>query len=381
MRIININNNNYNNIQRIRIKTYLELFIHIIIIFPLLLFFYFLQRSKNNSYNSKSHSDIKISNTTYNNKLNFRSLTKIFQGVYNKDLTLKKIQYEDIVNKLIKKKYYGKWYTNTSKNEKKLIIGEAISGLATIKFIKDYQIITKEDTLAISINNYENNYIDHWLNHSSYIISRYLQLIPDKLNNNFILKGKWQTELEYGELFQTKISRRIPCSTEFSFVFQKKNVSYAVKVLDGNNYTVNFETIDENNFEINLNSDCGFNMTMEMSSEEGNNIYYSKAKEKKEVLKYFFGILILCIINYINNSIMIKDLASNKEAVNCIPLFCICFNINWHFYCCVTHISWSFTYKEYYYEFTTIGLLYMLTIIFCDSQFSCFVWSLLQNKS
>ena len=143
MRIVNINNNLniINNNQRIYTKTLLDIIIHIFIIIPVLSLFYFLTKSKFNSFNAlKHHSDILISNSTNTNNtnLNHRYLTTVLQGEYNKAETPKKIQYQDIVNKLSKKIYYGKWFTNTTVNGKKLIIGEAFSGLTKLQFSKAY---------------------------------------------------------------------------------------------------------------------------------------------------------------------------------------------------------------------------------------------------
>ena len=293
MRIVNINNNLniINNNQRISTKTLIDLIIHIIIIIPVLSLFYFLTKSKFNSFNAlKHHSDILISNNTNTNNtnLNYRYLTTVLQGEYNKAETPKKIQYQDIVNKLSKKIYYGKWFTNTTVNGKKLIIGEAFSGLTKLQFSKAYHTITKEDALAIIIDNYENNYINHWYHHSSYIFSKFLELIPDKVNNKFILKGRWETHLEYGEFFETKISQRYPCVSNFSFVFPMKNSSYSVKTSEEDNYIVNFNTIDESNFEVKLKSLCAYNrsmeMIMQMSCDEDNNKYFNKKKEKKRSL-------------------------------------------------------------------------------------------------
>ena len=388
MRIVNINHNLniINNNQRIHSKKYLDLLIHIIIIIPILILFYFLSKSKFNSSNVlKYHSDILISNKTDNNNLNYRYLTVVLQGEYNKEEISKKIQYQDLVNKLSKKVYYGKWFTNTTVNGKKLIIGEAFSGLTILQFSKAYHTITKEDALAIIINNYEDNYINHWYHSSSYIFSKYLELIPDKTNNIFILKGRWETHLEYGELFETKITQKYPCISNFSFVFPMKNSSYNVKTSDENNYTVNFNTIDESNFEVKLKSLCAFNrsmeMIMQMSSEEESNKYFNKKKEKKEVFRYFIIVTIICIFNCIFNNIMVKDINNNKEAVNCIPIFNLGFNINWHIYCSLTHLRWSFNHKDYYYEFNSIGLLYIINLIFYDFRLSCQVWDLIKSHN
>jgi hypothetical protein len=164
-----------------------------------------------------------------------------------------------------------------------------------------------------------------------------------------------------------------------------KNSSYNVKTSDENNYTVNFNTIDESNFEVKLKSLCAFNrsmeMIMQMSSEEESNKYFNKKKEKKEVFRYFIIVTIICIFNCIFNNILVKDINNNKEAVNCIPIFNLGFNINWHIYCSLTHLRWSFNHKDYYYEFNSIGLLYIINLIFYDFRLSCQVWDLIKSHN
>ena len=377
MRIININNNNI--YPRITFKSYIELLLNILIIVPSIIYFLYLKQknSKINSNNIKYKSDTQSPNNTQSF---FRSLAITLQGSYTKEEIIEKIQYKDIVDKLSKKKYYGKWFTPSSEN-RTLIIGEATSGLTLIKFSKALQEYTKEEALALLVNNYENNYINHWLHHSSYIISKSLKLIPDKINNDFILEGKWETELEYGEIFDTKISRRYPCSSNYTFIFKMKKASYFINVKDGENYTVFFDTIDERNFKANLSSYCGFNMSMEMYSEEENSEYYDKKKERKKVFKYFILITVICLLSVLSNVIMINGLNNdNRDVAQCLPLFCLGFNINWHIYCSLTHIVWSFTYKDFYYEFNTIGLLYIINIIFYDFRLSCLFWSKIEYQ-
>ena len=380
MRIINIRNSKTNNLRNNK-KIFKEIIIHICIIIPLLTIFYYINQknSKITPHKSKFNSNIKISNKS-NDKINFRYLTTILQGAYNKEEALQKKHYKDIIDKLTKKKYYGKWFTDTNCIDKKLLNIKTFKGLAELEFIKAYQVYFKEDAIIVLINNYEDNYINHWIHQSSYILKKYLQLIPDKINNNFIIRGNFETEFEYGELFDTKIARRFPCKSNFSFVFPLKNMSYSIKTLDGDNYKIVLRIIDDNKFTLKISSYCGFNMSLEMSSEEENNKYYYKKEEKKEVFKYLVLILIICIITVISNNIIFKNLKNNKETVKCIPLFYLCFNINWHFYCSLTHLRWSFDFKEYYYEFISIGLMYMIIVLFYDFRLSCFFWSLIPNN-
>ena len=377
MRIVNMNmNNNNNNINsRIKIITFFELCINILILIPILLFFLYLKQkeSKINLDNKEYKLDFSPINMKEDekNNLNFRNL--------NKKEIIRKIKHKHLLNTLTKNKFYGKWFSKPSE-EKVLLIGESISGLAEVKFVNAIHLETKEDALCIVVSNYENNFINHWWNHISYIINRNLEMHNDPINDKFVIKGAWQTDLHYGELFHTKISKRYPCPTNFTFSFPKKNVTYSVDS-EGEIYNVSFQSIDNSLIDIELNSFCRFNMSMEISPMGESNKYFSLIKEKKQVLRYFILIGIVCVLNILGNICLIKDLNNNNDAIKCISLFSLGYNINWHIYCFLTHISWSVTNSEYYYEFSGLVLAYLLNILFYDFRASCIIWSIIKSRS
>ena len=90
MRIININNNNNNNLIN-NSKVFKEILINIFIIIPLLFIFCYINRKNSKIYPQKSkyNSHIIISNKT-EEKINFRYLTTILQGAYNKEKSIEK---------------------------------------------------------------------------------------------------------------------------------------------------------------------------------------------------------------------------------------------------------------------------------------------------
>ena len=368
-----MNNNIIVMNPRQKLTTFFEIFINILIIIPILCFFLYLKQknSKVNFHNKNYNLDFSQKSTTDNQyNLTFRNL--------NSKEIINNIKYKNYLDTLTRNTYFGRWFTKPTEN-RTLVIGESISGLSKLEFAEGIHRETKEDALVLYVSNYENNYINHWLFHFSYINLKYLRIYNDMVNNKLIMKGTWITHLDYRELFSTKISKR-PCSTNFTFTFSKKNVTYSVR---NNNeiYNITFPTIDNSLFEIELNSACGFNMSMEFSPSDNNNKFFSKSNERKQVFIYFILIGFVCLFNILNNILIIKDLTNNNEFVKCIPVFSLGYNINWHIYCCMTHISWSATKKEYFYEFNTLGLVYLINILFYDIKLSCIYWSIIKSQS
>ena len=376
MRIVNMNNinNNINLTRRQKLMTFFESFINILIIIPILCFYLYLKwkSSKLNITNKNYKLDLSSINTTNNknNNLSFRNL--------NSKQIINHIKYKHLIDTLTSNTYYGKWFTKSTEN-RTLVIGESISGLSKARFGKATSFKTREDSLAFFVFNYENDYINHWLKHSSFIINKNLRLFDDLINNKFIMSGTWETQLEYGELLDTKILRS-PCYTNFTFSFPKKNVTYWVKTNE-EIFNFSFSSIDNSFFEVELKSLCGFNMSMEFSIFDNNNKYFSINKKNNQIFTYFILIGIVCVLNILNNIIIIKDLSDNNEFVKCIPVFSLAYNINWHIYCCITNITFSFEYKEYYYKFSTLGLAYLINILFYDIRLSCLLWNIIKSRT
>ena len=334
--------------------------------------FLYLQKEentkKNNIINQKYSFDYKDENNV--NK-SVRELTTFFQGKYNKEDFIRKKQIKNIIDKLTNTKYVGKWFTK-EEGKKRLLIGDSIEGLTKIKFNRATEILTRQEALAILINNYEDKYINHWLHHTSFILNKNLFFEIDKKNKKFYFNGKWETELEYGEIFFTKITRRYPCNSNLSITFPLRNITYLTNSSSGETFVETIDTIDNSNFTIIFNSSCGFNMTMEMYPEDQKR----KKETEREVNKY---IILVFIINFLYMSslyIMNENLNTNNEAIKCISLFTIIQNINWHVYCCMTHITWSVINNKYFFHFSMIALLYTFNIIVFDFRFIFNYWKI-----
>ena len=285
-------------------------------------------------------------NELKNNNISLRQLTTFFQGKYNKEDFIRRIQIKNIIDKLINRKFTGKWFTK-KEEKKRLMIGDSIEGLTKVKFSRATQMLSHEDALAIIINNFEDKYINHWIYHTSFILNKELLIKTDKEKVIIYLNGKWETKFEYGELFFTKISRRAPCYSNLTIIFPLKNITISANLSNGESFTETFDTIDNSNFSISFNSSCGFNMSMEIFQENqeiSDEINY-------ELNKYVIVLFIILILNMLSIYLMNNDLKQNTEIISCISLFSLIQNINWHVYCCMTHLTWSITNNKFFFNF------------------------------
>ena len=376
-----------NNISNIRKK--IEIYINIMIFLSFIWFFFFIQITiiKGNIDNSflylQNEQEIKNDITFNNSKLlldyelkennnqSLRELTTFFQGEYSKEDFIKRKQIKNIIDKLINTKYRGRWFTK-DEEQKRLMIGDSIEGFTKLKFSKATEVATREDALAIIIDNLEDKYINHWIHHTSFILNRNLLIKSDKKNKKITFIGKWETQFKYGELFLTKVTRITPCQAYISIDFPISNVTIFTNLSNGESFTETFDTIDNSNFSIRFNSSCGFNMSMEIYPE----IQKNANEIKNEVNKYVIILSIILILNMLSIYLMNNDLKKNSEIISCISLFSLIQNINWHVYCCMTHITWSITNYKYIYHFSIIALLYIFTIIGFDFGFIYNYWKI-----
>lgn len=397
MRIHNLSvfmnsNNNYNYLGRSNsVSDKLELLANIIIILSFIWFFLFIklsiQENNNNSFDNSPNDAISEKETNLNSKyaLNnnpnnttnstLRELTTFFVGKYDKQDFIRRKQIKNIVDKLTNTKYIGKWFTK-DEELRKLRIGNSLEGFTEIKFNRAIEIATQQDAIAVLINNYEDKYINHWLHHTSFILSRNLYFRIDKKTNQCIFNGNFETEANYGELFFTKMSTRRPCNSNVTIVFPLTNITLFTNTSSGESFIETFETIDNSNFTISFNSSCGFNMSMEL--------YIDDQKRRKqtqiEVNKYSIITGIIILLYMISVHFMNRSLKKNNEAIKCISLFTIIQNLNWHVYCCMTHISWSISNNRYFTHFSIIAFLYSINIIGFDFKFIFNYWTIKKDS-
>ena len=113
-------------------------------------------------------------------------------------------------------------------------------------------------------------------------------------------------------------------------------------------------------------------MSMEISPENPKRLNDTK----NEVNKYAIVLFIILILNMLSIYLMNNDLKKNNEIISCISLFNLIQNLDWHIYCCMTHITWSVTNNKYFYHFITIALLYLFNIIVFDFGFIYYYWKI-----
>lgn len=396
MRIHNLSyymnrNNNYNNLGRSNtVSDNLELLANIIIILSFIWFFLFLklgiQENNNSFYNipnldlsekeNNFNSKYALNNNQKNNTNNtLRELTTYFRGKYNKQDFIRRKQIKSIVERLTSTKYIGKWFTK-EEELRKLRIGKSLEGFTEIKFNKAIEVATQQDAIAIVINNYEDKYINHWLHHSSFILNKNLFFRIDKNTKQCFFNGMFETEAHYGELFFTKVSTRKPCNSNLTIVFPITNITFLTNTSNGESFIETVETIDNSNLSISFNSSCGFNMSMELYIDD----QIRKNQTKIEVNRYSIIISIIIFLYMISVHFMNRGLKKNNEAIKCISLFTIIQNLNWHVYCCMTHISWSISNNRYFSHFSIIALLYSINIIGFDFKFIFNYWNIIKDS-
>ena len=371
------------------IKRNIEALLNIIIIIFIIFFFVFIKlnminESTSNPYiylqneelikeektiNSNYSLNVHKNNIHNNNKL--RQLITYYNGKYSKENYLKNTQMKNIIDKLTKTKYIGKWFTK-EEEKKRLLLGDSIEGFTKIRFRNALEVKTRDEALAILISNYEDKYINHWLQHTSFISNKNLNITTDKKNNLLNITGNWETNVDYGELFFTKISRRYPCTSNLLISFPLRNLTLYTNASIGKSFNETLYTIDNSNFTINFISSCGFNMTMELYIDD-----QKRLKEtERELNKYIIFVSIIILVEMISIYLINIDLNNNDEAIDCISLFTIIQSIDWHIYCCMTHINWSITNFSYFYHFNVISVLYIILIIGFDFRFVFNYWKI-----
>ena len=117
---------------------------------------------------------------------------------------------------------------NSSK--KKFKIGSCQNGSVNFNFKKAIEMNTKQEALALTMQNFEGNFIDNWIQHISYVKMSDLKRIIDEKNELFIVKGEFATSMIKGKLFNNnkkkKNYKQIQCSTLGEIYFPLEQVTF-----------------------------------------------------------------------------------------------------------------------------------------------------------
>ena len=318
--------------------------------------------------------------------------------VMSKDYDYLEKQKQLFLSRLVKNIYSGKWeffpyipvykgnstikniskidqfyYLNSSK--KKFKIGSQLNGSVNFNFKKAVEMNTKQEALALTMQNFEGNFIDNWIQHISYIKMSDLNKIIDEKNELFIVKGEFSTSMIKGKLFTNNKKNRnykqMQCSTLGEIYFHLEKVSYQ-KTL--NNRVIelkNISTINPNNFTMILSSTCGFRIKIKAEIFDSEKEYY----DIKNKVNYFsIFCLISSILYLIGASCLNYSLKRNEYAISCICLETYCQNIAWHSYCTITNINLGLIYYDYFGNFLIIAVFPVINLIAFDLRFLYSYW-------
>ena len=331
----------------------------------------------------------------------FDPFGEIFSGktyVMNKDSYYLEKQKQYFLSRLVKNSYSGIWeffpYTSdderdfTNKNiskieqsyylsssKKNFKIGSCQNGSVNFNFKKAIEINTKQEALSLTMQNFEGNFIDNWIQHISYVKMSDLKRIIDEQNELFIVKGEFTTSMIKGKLFNNnkkkKNYKQIQCNTLGEIYFPLEQVTFQ-KTLNSKIIEFrNISTINPKNFTMILSSTCGFRIKIKAEIFDSAKEYY----DIKHKVNYFsFYCLITSILYLIGASCLTYSLKRNEYAISCICLETYCQNIAWHSYCAITNINLGLLYYEYFGNFLIIAIFPVINFIAFDLRFLYFYW-------
>ena len=333
--------------------------------------------------------------------LGFDSFNELFSGktyVMSKDSYYLEKQKQLFLSRLVKNIYSGTWKfypyipddegDSTNKNiskieqsyylkssKKKFKIGSYLNGSVNFNFKKAVEMNTKQEALALTMQNFEGNFIDNWIQHISYAKMSDLKRIIDENNELFIVKGEFATSMIKGKLFNNnkkkKNYKQMQCNTLGEMYFPLEKVTFQ-KTL--NNKIIEFKnisTINPNNFTMILSSTCGFRIKIKAEIFDSSKEYY----DIKTKVNYFsFYCLISSVLYLIGSSCLTYSLRRNEYAISCICLETYCQNLAWHSYCAITNINLGLLYYEYFGNFLIIAVFHVINFIAFDLRFLYFYW-------
>ena len=411
---------NYNIIQRnnisqiylmpnFKLKKFLLINFMILLIISVFLYFYYLKinnpfskkirpvepnngfllddNHENNNYFFDIGSSNENENRIFNEEINYikNKQLKSFASPKFYQITREQYLYEkqkqSIISNLMAHHYSGKWYSlnenvdnlNSMKNKNLYLVGNSNDGDSIFEFSKAFEMRTKKESIALTMKNKEGTFIDHWMKTTSYSVYQNLNLKINIIDETFQINGKFLTNFEKGEIFQTKYKKEDLCSTIINMTFPLIFEEIYVTLLSGETvYLGNIATLNPENFTLFMNSTCGFSLKA-----EGKQL--NKQKEMNKLfghLKILVNISIFSTILYIIGVIFfIHGLRKNEMAITSINLECIILISVWNFYIFVSNLYLAFKeYIEFFINFSIIGFCSLTKFIIFDSMIFYTFW-------
>ena len=397
-------NNNIPQINQtslLKLKNVLIFNLIIIILFSFSLFYYYFKintslsqkkiqirkyvNSDLYSFIDYSH-DKSISNKTFN-KLKpplFFDSQDFYQITRQKYLY--QMQKQTILKNLIYYKFTGTWElyndnNNNSKNKNSsFFIGDSNKGDVIIEFDKAFEMKSREEALALIMKNKEGKYIDHWLKITSYSIYSSLTKIINLLDNTFQINGKYISDYEKGEIFETIYKRENRCHTFINMTFPLNFENINATTLTGESvFFGKIAVINNKNFTLKINSNCGFAFKVEAKiydEKEENKINFNKLKVYLylsifSTILYCFGVIILFC-----------GIRKSEMSISALNIECFVMNSIWNFYCFSSNIFLGFYgYITFLLYFIIIGLLFLSKFLIFDILIFYTFWGIKERST
>ena len=401
-------NRNVANICQIKFRYIFILFLFFIISSPIYL--YFLINKKNslssfkiknqtkdfiilkNDDKNKNKNDIKMSNLTDNiipkninrNKTKnsyFKSfLSPIFFIESKESSYSSENQNQYILMNLINNQYSGIWESyNSGQKNSKYAIGKSNKGNTIIKFEKALESKSRLDSIALVMQNNEEEYVDHWIKFTSFANFQNLNKNINVTQKTFQLSGNFKTTMEIGEFLESKSEENIYCDSiiniTFPLIFNEKEKNL---IEDFTKIASNISSINTESFTLIIDSSCGYKLKIKG---EISNEFLEKMKKGKKLKIYFMLSLSSSIFYIIGVITLVFGIKKNEMALPAINIECLVQNSSWNFYLCLSNVYFATkAYDDFFWTFITIGIISIIKFSIFDIHLFKVFWEIKERN-
>lgn len=302
-----------------------------------------------------------------------------------KERFLYEVQKQSIYTNLISNKFIGTWESfneNNSKKEKQkkvfFHIGDSNKGDILIKFDKVFEIRSRNEAIELFLKNYEGKYIEHWAKLISYSLYDSLEFKVNQIKKTFQINGKFVSNFEKGEIFQTIYKRENRCSTIVNMTFPLIYESANATLFTGEVITIgSVPTLKPEKINIFINSTCGFQFKVVGKALNENDERQTKLRKLR---KFFFISLFSSILYSIGAIFLIFGLKKYEAAVSSINVEFIIMNSVWNFYGFTSNIYLAFHgYLDFFLNFAIISICFLVKLILFDSLVFYVFWGIIER--